>query len=266
MNDALPVIETQNLTKTYRMGTTDVSALRGVDMRIYAGEFVALMGSSGSGKSTMMHLLGCLDTPTAGRYLLEGRDVGALSAQERAKVRNQRIGFVFQTFNLLPRLTALDNVALPLLYRAAGAVGDWGIGRLGDWKTRKRGGKEKGRSGEKGRGTNSGLTSDVRSPREQALAALARVGLAERAGHRPTQLSGGQRQRVAIARALVGDPALILADEPTGNLDSSTGGDIMRLLAELHAEGRTLLLVTHDPAVAERAEYTLHMRDGRLIP
>lgn len=240
MNDRQPVIETQNLTKTYRMGATDVLALRGVDMRIYAGEFVALMGSSGSGKSTMMHLLGCLDTPTAGRYLLEGSDVGALSAQERARVRNQRIGFVFQTFNLLPRLTALDNVALPLLYRTEG--------RQVDKETSKQGNREPA------------------SVRVRALAALERVGLADRAGHRPTQLSGGQRQRVAIARALVADPALILADEPTGNLDSATGGDIMRLLAELHAEGRTLLLVTHDPAVAEQAEYTLHMRDGRLLP
>lgn len=232
MNDPRPVIETRNLTKTYRMGATDVFALRGVDMRINAGDFVALMGASGSGKSTMMHLLGCLDTPTTGRYLLEGRDVGSLSAQERARLRNQRIGFVFQTFNLLPRLTALDNVALPLLYRAAGKQGN----------------------------------AEPASPRKRALVALERVGLAERAGHRPTQLSGGQRQRVAIARALVGDPALILADEPTGNLDSSTGGDIMRLLAELHAEGRTLLLVTHDRAVADQAEYTLHMRDGRLLP
>jgi putative ABC transport system ATP-binding protein len=232
MNDPRPVIETQKLTKTYRMGATDVFALRGVDMRINAGDFVALMGASGSGKSTMMHLLGCLDTPTTGRYLLEGRDVGSLSAQERARLRNQRIGFVFQTFNLLPRLTALDNVALPLLYRAAEKQGN----------------------------------AEPASPRKRALVALERVGLAERAGHRPTQLSGGQRQRVAIARALVGDPALILADEPTGNLDSSTGGDIMRLLAELHAEGRTLLLVTHDRAVADQAEYTLHMRDGRLLP
>lgn len=234
MSNHPPIIETQQLTKTYRMGASDVFALRGVDMRIAAGAFVALMGSSGSGKSTMMHLLGCLDTPTAGRYLLEGRDVGSLSAQARARVRNRRIGFVFQTFNLLPRLSALENVALPLLYRAAGGEGEREIG--------------------------------VQSPRERALAALARVGLAERAGHRPTQLSGGQRQRVAIARALVGDPALILADEPTGNLDSVTGGDIMQLLAELHAEGRTLLLVTHDPAVAAQAEYTLHMRDGRLLP
>jgi putative ABC transport system ATP-binding protein len=232
MNDPRPVIETQKLTKTYRMGATDVFALRGVNMRINAGDFVALMGASGSGKSTMMHLLGCLDTPTTGRYLLEGRDVGSLSAQERARLRNQRIGFVFQTFNLLPRLTALDNVALPLLYRAAEKQGN----------------------------------AEPASPRKRALVALERVGLAERAGHRPTQLSGGQRQRVAIARALVGDPALILADEPTGNLDSSTGGDIMRLLAELHAEGRTLLLVTHDRAVADQAEYTLHMRDGRLLP
>lgn len=234
MSNHPPIIETQQLTKTYRMGASDVFALRGVDMCIAAGAFVALMGSSGSGKSTMMHLLGCLDTPTAGRYLLEGRDVGSLSAQARARVRNRRIGFVFQTFNLLPRLSALENVALPLLYRAAGGEGEREIG--------------------------------VQSPRERALAALARVGLAERAGHRPTQLSGGQRQRVAIARALVGDPALILADEPTGNLDSVTGGDIMQLLAELHAEGRTLLLVTHDPAVAAQAEYTLHMRDGRLLP
>jgi putative ABC transport system ATP-binding protein len=249
MSERQPVIETQNLTKTYVMGATEVLALRGVDMRINAGEFVALMGSSGSGKSTMMHLLGCLDTPTAGRYLLEGRDVGALSAQERARVRNQRIGFVFQTFNLLPRLTALDNVALPLLYR----------GRL--TPSAPLSGHEMGehvlplpsQGGEQG-------------GRSRALAALERVGLTDRAGHRPTQLSGGQRQRVAIARALVADPALILADEPTGNLDSSTGRDIMRLLAELHAEGRTLLLVTHDPVVAAQAEYTLHMRDGRLIP
>ena len=247
MSDPLPIIETQNLTKTYRMGSADVFALCGVDMRIAAGEFVALMGSSGSGKSTMMHLLGCLDTPTAGRYLLEGRDVGSLSAQERARVRNQRIGFVFQTFNLLPRLTALENVALPLLYRTAG--------KQGQEETSKQGYKEPAAG-----------SRQPASPRVRALAALARVGLAERAGHRPTQLSGGQRQRVAIARALVGDPALILADEPTGNLDSSTGDAIMRLLAELHAEGRTLLLVTHDPAVAAQAEYTLHMRDGRLIP
>ena len=255
MSDRQPVIETQNLTKTYVMGTAEVLALRGVDMRINGGEFVALMGSSGSGKSTMMHLLGCLDTPTSGRYLLEGRDVGALSAQERARVRNQRIGFVFQTFNLLPRLTALDNVALPLLYRAAGKDVDKETSKQVNKETRRQGNEEP-----------ASCNKHPASAHERALAALERVGLADRAGHRPTQLSGGQRQRVAIARALVADPALILADEPTGNLDSSTGGDIMRLLAELHAEGRTLLLVTHDPAVAAQAEYTLHMRDGRLIP
>ena len=254
MNDPRPIIETQNLTKTYRMGATDVFALRGVDIRINAGDFVALMGSSGSGKSTMMHLLGCLDTPTAGRYLLESRDVGSLSAQGRAKLRNQRIGFVFQTFNLLPRLTALDNVTLPLLYRAAAKPGNGETGRQGDNGTSRL-----------AHGAGSPATNK-QSPRERALAALERVGLADRDGHRPTQLSGGQRQRVAIARALVGDPALILADEPTGNLDSSTGGDIMRLLADLHAERRTLLLVTHDPTVAAQAEYTLHMRDGRLLP
>ncbi len=218
------LIETDGLARTYRLGTTEVHALRGVSVRVAQGEFVALMGPSGSGKSTMMHLLGCLDTPTAGRYLLEGRDVSRLTVNERAQVRNRRIGFVFQTFNLLPRLSALDNVLLPLLYR----------GRIADTKRR-------------------------------AHEALQRVGLKERAQHRPMELSGGERQRVAIARALITDPALILADEPTGNLDSQTGTEIMRLLKELSTAGRTIIIVTHDANVAAYAQRVVHMRDGQIV-
>ncbi len=220
----MKIIQAENLTRTYSLGSSTVNALRGVDMDVETGEFVALMGASGSGKSTMMHLLGCLDTPTAGRYLLEGRDVGRLSKDERARVRNTRIGFIFQTFNLLPRLNALDNIALPLLY-----------------------GREDGDAARR--------TAD----------ALKRVGLEQRAQHRPNELSGGERQRVAIARALVTNPALILADEPTGNLDSKTGADIMSLLVELCAEGRTILMVTHDAKVAAHAGRILQMQDGEIV-
>ncbi len=218
------LIETEGLARTYRLGTTEVRALRGVSVRVGQGEFVALMGPSGSGKSTMMHLLGCLDTPTAGRYVLEGQDVSRLTVSERASVRNRRIGFVFQMFNLLPRLSALDNAMLPLLYR----------GRVVDAKRR-------------------------------ALEALQRVGLEQRAHHRPMELSGGERQRVAIARALITDPALILADEPTGNLDSQTGKEIMRLLNDLSAAGRTIIMVTHDASVAAHAQRVVHLRDGQIV-
>ena len=229
------IIEAEGLTKVYRMGgpgigtpgyggCTAVRALRGVNLRVPQGAFWALMGASGSGKSTLLHLLGCLDTPTEGVYRLEGRDVSALSHDERAGIRNRRIGFVFQTFNLLPRFSALENVMLPLLYR----------GR-------------------------------VRGAEERALRALERVGLADRAAHRPVELSGGEQQRVAIARALIADPALLLADEPTGNLDSETGAQVMRLLVELAESGRTLLIVTHDAQVAAYARRTLHMRDGRIV-
>jgi putative ABC transport system ATP-binding protein len=220
----MKIIQTENLTRIYAVGNSMVKALRGVSLDVEIGEFVALMGPSGSGKSTMMHLLGCLDTPTAGRYLLEERDVGTLSKDERAHVRNERIGFIFQTFNLLPRLTALENVTLPLLY-----------------------------------GQHSGDLN------QKASDALKRVGLTPRAQHRPNELSGGERQRVAIARALVADPALILADEPTGNLDSKTGTEIMGLLVELCAEGRTILMVTHDSKIAAYARRTLYMQDGEIV-
>jgi putative ABC transport system ATP-binding protein len=210
------VIEVEGLTKVFRMGSAEVHALRGVTLRIAAGEFVALMGSSGSGKSTLLHLLGCLDTPTAGTYQLEGQDVSGLSHDERAAVRNRRIGFVFQSFYLLPRLDALENVELPLLYG----------GQDGDRRAR-------------------------------AAEALARVGLGDRMGHHPAELSGGEQQRVAIARAL--------ADEPTGNLDSRTGLEVMQLLTGLHAGGCTILMVTHDGESARYAQRTLHIQDGRLL-
>ncbi len=216
------VIETEGLERTFVMGTSRVRAVRGVDVRIARGELVALMGPSGSGKSTLMHMLGCLDTPSAGRYWLEGTDVSVLSSDERARLRSTRIGFVFQTFNLLPRLTALENVALPLLYQG-------------------------------------------RAAKQRAVDALRRVGLVQRAGHRPAELSGGECQRVAIARAVVTGPGIILADEPTGNLDSVTGAHIMRLLGELNKEGRTLLIVTHDAHVAAHAARILNMCDGRIV-
>jgi putative ABC transport system ATP-binding protein len=220
-----PLIETQGLVKDYLLGSHTVHALRGVSVRIGAGEFVAVMGPSGSGKSTFMNLLGCLDTPTAGRYLLEGEDISNLSGDRLAGIRNKKIGFVFQTFNLLPRMNALENVELPLLYN--GAV--------------------------------------PRDRRPRARAKLEAVGLAERAHHLPAQLSGGQQQRVAIARALINDPALILADEPTGNLDTRTSVELMALFQELNGSGITIVLVTHEADIAAYADRILTFRDGRLI-
>ncbi|MCA9761794.1 MAG: ABC transporter ATP-binding protein [Gemmatimonadetes bacterium] len=220
------MIEARGLTKTYRLGQVDVQALRGADVDVARGEFVAIIGPSGSGKSTLMHLLGCLDTPTAGRYVLDGEEVGGLHGKRLAAVRNRKVGFVFQTFNLMPRLSIEENVALPLKYRG-------GIAR--------------------------------RERRARAVAGLEALGLGHRIGHRPEELSGGERQRVAIARALVGGPAILMADEPTGNLDSKAGAEVMRTFEALHAAGNTVILVTHDPNVAARAERTIEMADGRIV-
>jgi putative ABC transport system ATP-binding protein len=223
-----PVISVRDLTKTYQVGEVEVRALRGVDLDVMPGELVAVTGPSGSGKSTFMHILGCLDTPTSGRYLLEGRDVSRLTRDELAAVRNRRIGFVFQGFNLLPRTSALDNVELPLLYNSKGL-----------------------RSAER---------------RQRARAALAIVGLEDRAHHHPNQLSGGQQQRVAIARALVTSPSIVLADEPTGNLDSRTSIEVMEIFQRLNAErGITILLITHERDIAEYATRVIGFRDGRLV-
>ena len=218
------VIVTRNLQREYDMGGEIVRALAGVDLVIRKNEFVAVMGPSGSGKSTLMNLIGCLDSPTGGEYWLNGHRVSELEDDELARIRNKEIGFVFQTFNLLPRATSLHNVELPLVYAGAGA----------------------------------------RERREQATEALSRVGLRDRMHHRPNELSGGQRQRVAIARALVNRPSILLADEPTGNLDSATGEEIMTLFDALHANGQTIVLVTHEHDIAEHAHRQVHLRDGKV--
>ena len=220
----MALIETRDLWKTYRMGSEEIHALQGVSIEIEPAEYVAIMGPSGSGKSTLMNLIGCLDTPSRGSYLLNGHQVRELDDDELARIRNEEIGFVFQTFNLLPRATALHNVELPLVY--AGVSG-----------------------------------ADRRA---RALEALNLVELADRVTHRPNELSGGQRQRVAIARALVNRPSILLADEPTGNLDSKTGLEIMTLFERLHATGNTIVLITHEPEVAEYAHRIIHLRDGRV--
>jgi putative ABC transport system ATP-binding protein len=220
----MSLIETRDLWKTYEMGSESVHALRGTSLEIERGEYIAIMGPSGSGKSTLMNLIGCLDTPTKGTYWLNGKQADEMSDDELARIRNEEIGFVFQTFNLLPRATALHNVELPLIYAGV----------------------------------------DSRTRRQRANDALDKVELGDRKHHRPNEMSGGQRQRVAIARALVNNPSILLADEPTGNLDSRTGIEIMSLFERLHAQSNTIVLVTHEADVAAHAHRTIHIRDGRV--
>ena len=218
------MLRLSDIRKTYRVGPTTVEVLRGVDLEVNRGDFVSIMGASGSGKSTLMNIIGLLDEPSSGSYSLDGREVSDMTDSRRSAIRNASIGFVFQSFHLLPRLTALENVRLPLIYRRAG-------------------GAEAGR---------------------RARASLERVGMADRAGHKPNELSGGQQQRVAIARALVGEPAIVLADEPTGALDPTTGVEIMNLFGELNDDGKTLIVITHDPEVAQRCRRRTRIGDGAL--
>jgi len=218
------LIDLEDIRKSYRLGGVDIHALDGVDLSIHQNEFVALMGPSGSGKSTLMNILGCLDSPTSGKYELNGKDVGSMGDRQLSEIRNTEIGFVFQSFNLLPRMSSLDNVALPLVY--------------------------------------AGVSSKQRRVRAQEMLEL--VGLGDRLKNKPNQLSGGQRQRVAIARALANEPSLVLADEPTGNLDSTTAQEIMEMLATVNAQGNTIVVVTHEREIAEYAQRIIHLKDGRI--
>ena len=217
-----PIIDIKGITRDFQLGSETVNVLKGIDLLINKGEYVALMGPSGSGKSTLMNILGCLDTPTSGSYILNGKQVSEMHDDELAEIRNKEIGFVFQTFNLMPRTTALDNVALPMIY--------------------------------------AGFSKEERN--ERATEVLTQVGLSDRMDHKPNQLSGGQRQRVAVGRALVNKPSIILADEPTGNLDSKTSIEIMKLFGEIHANGNTVILVTHEEEIAAHAHRIIRLRDG----
>ncbi|NYB75009.1 ABC transporter ATP-binding protein [Sedimentibacter hydroxybenzoicus DSM 7310] len=219
------MIDLKKITKTYDMGSVQVEVLRGISLHVDEGEFLAIVGPSGSGKSTLMNMIGCLDTPTTGEYYLDGKEISTYNEKQLSKIRNQKIGFIFQKFNLLPKLSALENVELPLIYR--------------------------------------GMTHKER--RQRSIDALTKVGLEDRMNHKPTELSGGQQQRVAIARALAGDPPVLLADEPTGNLDSKSGSDVMTLIKQLSKEGKTIVLITHDNEIAMEAKRTIIIKDGMLV-